>query len=114
MNVRQWARDLGMGVRFAFVGGREGWVRALLTAVGVGLGVALLLLTTAIPSMQSVRHDRESARADVDYSDLDKRPNDHSLIVADVDTDWRDKDGRASTASPRPARCWSPPPSNGS
>ena len=97
MSVRQWVRDLGMGVRFAFVGGREGWVRALLTAVGVGLGVALLLLTTAVPSMQSVRHDRESARADVDYSMLDQTANDHSLLIADVDTDWRDKDirGRA-------------------
>ncbi|MGV9230740.1 FtsX-like permease family protein [Streptomyces nigra] len=109
MNVRQWARDLGMGVRFAFVGGREGWVRALLTAVGVGLGVALLLLTTAIPSMQSVRHDRESARADVDYSQLDKRPNDHSLIVADVDTDWRDKDIRGRAIEREGAKAPLPP-----
>ncbi|MEU6544340.1 FtsX-like permease family protein [Streptomyces sp. NPDC046859] len=109
MNVRQWARDLGMGVRFAFVGGREGWVRALLTAVGVGLGVALLLLTTAVPSMQSVRHERESARADVDYSRLDTKANDHSLLIADVDTDWRDKDIRGRALEREGAKAPLPP-----
>lgn len=56
--MRQWTRDLAMGVRFAFAGGREGWIRAVLTAVGVGLGVALLLLTTALPNALAVRHDR--------------------------------------------------------
>ncbi|MGV9641283.1 FtsX-like permease family protein [Streptomyces sp. NPDC003514] len=109
MNVRQWARDLGMGVRFAFVGGREGWVRALLTAVGVGLGVALLLLTTAVPSMQSVRHDRESARADIDYSRLDKKANDHSLLIADMDTDWRNKDIRGRGIEREGAKAEPPP-----
>lgn len=40
MNVRQWAADLMLGVRFAFTGGREGWTRAVLTAVGVEIGRA--------------------------------------------------------------------------
>ena len=35
-----WLRDLGIGMRFAAAGGREGWARTALTAVGVGLGVA--------------------------------------------------------------------------
>ncbi|MFE5186889.1 ABC transporter permease [Streptomyces sp. NPDC056628] len=109
MNLRQWARDLGMGVRFAFVGGREGWVRALLTAVGVGLGVALLLLTTAVPSMQSVRHERETARADVDYSRQDTKANDHSLLIADVDTNWRDKDIRGRALEREDAKAPLPP-----
>ncbi|MFE9556501.1 hypothetical protein ACFYMW_29245 [Streptomyces sp. NPDC006692] len=30
--------DLGLGARFALTGGREGWVRTVLTALGVGLG----------------------------------------------------------------------------
>ena len=55
----RWARSgpgtSAMGSRFAFTGGREGWVRVLLTAVGVGLGVALLLLTAAIPSALTAR-----------------------------------------------------------
>ena len=68
MNLRQCARDLGLGVRFAFAGGREGWIRAVLTALGVGLGVAVLLLTTAVPNALAVRHDREEARMDYSFS----------------------------------------------
>lgn len=109
MSVAQWAKDLAMGVRFAFAGGREGWVRALLTAVGVGLGVALLLLTTAIPNMQQVRHDRESARADIDYSYTETKRSDATLIVADVDTDFGDKDIRGRVLEPEGSRAPLPP-----
>lgn len=96
MNLRQWARDLALGVRFAFSGGREGWIRAVLTAVGVGLGVALLLLTTAIPNVLAVRHDRSEARADL-YTGEGVRKSDRSLVVADAGTTFHDKDviGRA-------------------
>ncbi|EGX56771.1 integral membrane protein [Streptomyces zinciresistens K42] len=98
-----------MGVRFALAGGREGWVRALLTAVGVGLGVALLLLTTAVPSMQSVRRERESARDDVDYSRMDLRASDRSLLVANIDTDWRSKDIRGRALEREGAKAPLPP-----
>ncbi|MDX3516700.1 ABC transporter permease [Streptomyces scabiei] len=91
--VRQWYRDLAMGVRFTFTGGREGWIRALLTAVGVGLGVALLLLTTAIPNALDTRGAREDARQDRGIGYLEdntrSKPTDRSLIVADTDTEYR-------------------------
>ncbi|MDX3583292.1 ABC transporter permease [Streptomyces europaeiscabiei] len=96
--VRQWYRDLAMGVRFTFTGGREGWVRALLTAVGVGLGVALLLLTAAIPNALDTRGAREDARQDRGIGYLDdntrSKPTDRSLIVADADTEYRHQEIR--------------------
>jgi len=90
MSVRQWSRDLRMGTKFAFTGGREGWVRVLLTAVGVGLGVALLLLTTAIPSALAERHQRGEARPNYPFAQSDKpRPKaDNTLLVAMADTSY--------------------------
>jgi hypothetical protein len=83
-----------MGARFAFTGGREGWTRVLLTAVGVGLGVALLLLTTAIPNALSVRHQRDAARLDYTYSQNPPPKADDTLVIADTDTTYRDKEIR--------------------
>ena len=111
MNLRGWARDLGLGVRFAFTGGREGWVRALLTATGVGLGVALLLLTTAIPNALAVRQDREDARRDLYYgSTLTKVPrSDRSLLIAHSNTTFREKDVRGRELKPEGPRAPLPP-----
>ncbi|MEV6112034.1 FtsX-like permease family protein [Streptomyces sp. NPDC052109] len=103
MNARQWSRDLGMGVRFAFTGGREGWIRLLLTAVGVGLGVALLLLTTAIPNALAVRHDRDEARLDYTYGP--KRPKAaNTLLISDADTTYRGDDVRGRLVEPEGPR----------
>ncbi|MFI1941472.1 FtsX-like permease family protein [Streptomyces purpureus] len=63
MNVRTWARDLTLGARFAVAGGRRGWIRTALTAVGVGLGVALLLVAASVPDLIQNRADRSDARA---------------------------------------------------
>ncbi|MEU9988468.1 FtsX-like permease family protein [Streptomyces sp. NPDC048045] len=103
MKVRQWARDLAMGARFAFTGGREGWVRVLLTAVGVGLGVALLLLTTAIPNALAVRHDRDQARADYTYDSLGKKGA-NTLIIADADSTYHGEDVRGRLVEPEGPR----------
>ncbi|MFD0001949.1 ABC transporter permease [Streptomyces sp. NPDC127178] len=105
----QWAKDLGMGVRFAFAGGREGWVRALLTAVGVGLGVALLLLTTAIPSALSERDRRGSARDDFTYSGTVMPKAVDTLIVASADTEYRGDDVRGRLLEPEGALAPLPP-----
>ncbi|MGW3496986.1 ABC transporter permease [Streptomyces sp. NPDC001020] len=102
MSVRQWSRDLRMGAKFAFTGGREGWIRVLLTAVGVGLGVALLLLTTAIPSALTAREQRGNARADypVHYDNPERPKADNTLVIAKLDTTYDNKNVRGRLVQP--------------
>ncbi|MFF5521093.1 ABC transporter permease [Streptomyces coeruleorubidus] len=109
MSASQWARDLGMGIRFAFAGGREGWIRALLTAVGVGLGVALLLLTTAIPNALAERDRREEARSDHTFSQQKIPKADDTLIILDSDTTFRDQDVRGRMLEAEGPRAPLPP-----
>ncbi|CAL9435235.1 ABC transporter permease [Streptomyces sp. enrichment culture] len=108
MNARQWTRDLGMGLRFAFAGGREGWIRALLTAVGVGLGVALLLLTTALPGALAERDRREEARLNYTYGEEIGRGDD-TLMTADVDTAFGDLHVRGRILEPEGDKAPLPP-----
>lgn len=111
MKLRQWMRDLTIGARFAVAGGREGWARILLTAVGVGLGVALLLLTTAIPNALAVRHDREEARTDLalTYGHAPLRKAEGTLVVGEAGTIFRDKDVRGRALQPEGPEAPLPP-----
>ncbi|MDQ0833145.1 hypothetical protein QF032_004989 [Streptomyces achromogenes] len=109
MSLGQWSRDLGLGIRFALSGGREGWIRAVLTAVGVGLGVAVLLLTTAVPNVISVRHERAEARLDWAFIDPPPARADDTLLIAQVDTTFRDKDVRGRLVEPEGPRAPLPP-----
>ncbi|MCT7354666.1 ABC transporter permease [Streptomyces sp. 15-116A] len=108
MSARDWARDLAMGTRFAFAGGREGWIRAVLTAVGVGLGVALLLLTTAIPNALAERHRRDEARLDYTFGQVIPKADD-TLVIADIDTEFRDRDVRGRLMEPEGPKAPLPP-----
>jgi hypothetical protein len=110
MNARTWIRDLSMGARFAVTGGREGWTRTLLTAVGVGLGVGLLLLTTAVPNVLGARHDRDDARYDFSFETTKKIPAaDDTLVVAHVDTSFHDDDVRGRLLQPEGPEAPLPP-----
>ncbi|MEU3433366.1 FtsX-like permease family protein [Streptomyces sp. NPDC006863] len=87
-------RDLGLGVRFAAAGGREGWIRTLLTAVGVGLGVALLLLASSVPHLLDERNAREQARGETRISDApDARAakSDSSVVRINATSEYRDR-----------------------
>ena len=108
MSVGQWSRDLAMGARFALAGGREGWTRSLLTAVGVGLGVALLL-TTAIPNALAERDRREEARSDHTLGQQKMPKADDTLVVVDADTTFRDLDVRGRLVEPDGPRAPLPP-----
>ncbi|MCX5177228.1 FtsX-like permease family protein [Streptomyces virginiae] len=89
--LQVWARDLGMGTRFAFGGGREGWIRTLLTGVGVGLGVALLLISTAIPGALAQRYERGDARSTLN-SERAEAPGPDTLLIARIGQTYRHKD----------------------
>lgn len=106
---RDWARDLGLGLRFAAGGGREGWLRTVLTAVGVGLGVALLLLASAVPAMM---HTRDSKRVARDYSSAGHylaHPTDSTLLAADATTTFHDKTVFGTLLQPEGPRSPHPP-----
>ncbi|MFF6905995.1 FtsX-like permease family protein [Streptomyces sp. NPDC012389] len=87
-------RDLGLGIRFAAAGGREGWIRTLLTAVGVGLGVALLLLASSVPHMLDERSARDQARKEAPASgasDGRAAKSDSSVVRINTTTEYHDR-----------------------
>ncbi|WP_405673439.1 ABC transporter permease [Streptomyces uncialis] len=107
--VSGWTRDLGMGVKFAFTGGRESWVRTLLTAIGVGLGAAMLLLTTSVPEALAERTARGDARLDTSYSGKPLAKADNTLLTAPADTSFRDRDVRGRLLKAEGPRAPLPP-----
>ncbi|MFF4492871.1 ABC transporter permease [Streptomyces sp. NPDC001546] len=90
-SLRAWTRDLALGARFAFGAGRRGWTRTLLTGVGVGLGVALLLLSTSVPGALTARHAREDARSLLGATEA-RAPGRDTLLVARLDQTYRQQD----------------------
>ncbi|MFI9078367.1 FtsX-like permease family protein [Streptomyces sioyaensis] len=80
-----WARDLAMGMRFAAGSGREGWIRTALTAAGVALGVAVLLLGASVPGVLDSLHGREKARENLGQAHP-PRAADDTLRYASSDT----------------------------
>ncbi|MFF1507453.1 FtsX-like permease family protein [Streptomyces sp. NPDC058326] len=89
MTLRTWSRDLMLGARFAVAGGRSGLLRTLLTATGVGFGVALLLLASSFPNMLFQREVREAVRA-VDGSAQVTSPRPDSFLHLGRNTVYRD------------------------
>lgn len=88
-----WLRELLLGARMALAGGRSGLARAALTAVGVGLGVAMLLAAVSIPNMMQARSDRGASRADQNYGTQVER-TDRSTLVGATDMAYRTDDIR--------------------
>ncbi|WP_406093083.1 ABC transporter permease [Streptomyces sp. NBC_01013] len=92
--IASWLRDLGLGIRFAAGGGREGWVRTLLTAVGVGLGVALLLTASSVPHMLDARSARDQARSETkvsDSPDASAKKSDSTVLRTEASTEYHDR-----------------------
>ncbi|MBN3930464.1 ABC transporter permease [Streptomyces verrucosisporus] len=94
----RWAADLAMGVRFALAGGRESWVRTVLTAVGVGLGVAVLLVAASVPNMLGARDARGEAREAFGFGQVER--SDHSALHIWSDTEFRGEGVRGRYIEP--------------
>ncbi|HZG03395.1 MAG TPA: FtsX-like permease family protein [Streptomyces sp.] len=95
----RWAADLVLGARFALAGGREGWARTVLTAVGVGLGVAVLLVATSVPNMLGAREARAEARENYGISE-EVKPSDRSALYLHADTEYRGENVRGRYLQP--------------
>jgi hypothetical protein len=81
--------DLLFGARLAVAGGRDGWTRALLAAVAMGIGVAALLLAAAVPGALDARQARLDARM---WQHADQIPAAaDTLLLRQVDTAFRDQ-----------------------
>lgn len=87
-----WVRDLGLGARFAIAGGRAGWTRTALTGIGVGLGVALLLLAASVPSILSSRGERGDARNVPVFYEESLKPGPHTFLYVNGSTAWHDQE----------------------
>ncbi|MBB4911777.1 ABC transporter permease [Actinophytocola algeriensis] len=61
MNVRGWMSDLVLGVRLAVGGGRTSWARLALSAVGIAIATAVLLVAASAGTMHQEREVRQYA-----------------------------------------------------
>lgn len=104
-----WARDLALGARLARSGGRGARSRLLLTALGVALGVALLLGAASLPQLISARDARTAARSDLQFTDMPQRAGAETLLVADVHDRFRGADVRGRILRAEGPRAPAPP-----
>ncbi|MFP8963172.1 FtsX-like permease family protein [Streptomyces nanhaiensis] len=94
----RWAADLAMGARFALTGGRESWIRTVLTAVGVGLGVAVLMVAASVPNMLGAREARGEARENFGFGPVER--SDRSALYTWSDTEFRGEGVRGRYIEP--------------
>jgi len=80
--------DLALGVRLSVGGGRSGWARLALIAVGIGLGVAMLLVAASIPTVLEARTTRADARAVPWEQEL--TPGEPTVLAQEVKSSFRD------------------------
>ncbi|MFJ6212554.1 FtsX-like permease family protein [Streptomyces sp. NPDC092296] len=101
--------ELAMGFRMAATGGRDSLTRALLTAVGVALGVAMLLLASSIPAMMQGRQARSEARFELAGGPQAQHRTDRTLLIAYVDTSYHGEEVRGRLIQPEGAKAVPPP-----
>lgn len=108
MTPRRWLTDLALGARMAGSGGRSGRARTALTALGVGLGAALLLLAASVPAALAARDDRVE-RIEVQWGQDVAQPAADTLLVRHYDLEFRDQGVRGLLVQPEGAKPPLPP-----
>jgi hypothetical protein len=82
-----------LGMRLAFAGGRRGWTRTALSAAGVALGTAVLLLSASVPVMLDARQARIESFGPFTGGE-EVPPGDATLLVGVVESTWHGSDVR--------------------
>ncbi|MEV4756761.1 ABC transporter permease [Micromonospora sp. NPDC049559] len=105
----RWGRDLALGMRLVVSGGRESLLRGAMAAVGVGLGVALLLVAASISTMLHDRTARGAARDDMHLGVEAPAPGPRTMLVGQFDTSYRTAPVRGRILRPEGADAPVPP-----
>ncbi|GAA1936122.1 ABC transporter permease [Kitasatospora viridis] len=84
----RWFTGLALGLRMALTGGRDARLRTVLTAIGVGLGVATLLLAASFPSVRAHRDDRLREQSGAMMAGVRIDPSPRTLLMSGVDTEY--------------------------
>lgn len=91
--LRTRISDFRLGVRLAVGGSRTPWGRLTLATIGIGLGVAVLLLASSVPNMKQARDERQEARIGGIYGAYSAGPSsaehDPALLMARQGTRFR-------------------------
>jgi hypothetical protein len=85
--MRRWGAELALGMRLSVSGGRSGRVRLVMIAIGVGLGVAMLLAAATIPNLMAARDVRLTARTVELNQPVPQGPD--TLLVNSGGTEYR-------------------------
>ena len=82
--------DLRLGAGLALRGGRESLLRTLLSALGVGVATATLLLAASLPTILEHRDERSAARMDYEVAEYPPpEAGNDTLVFHIADTDYR-------------------------
>src|SRR5690242_12563927 len=87
--MSRWGTELALGARLSVSGGRGGWARLALISVGVGLGVAMLLIAASVPTLMSARNGRIDAR-NPHSANAQMPRGDDTALVKSVTAEYRD------------------------
>jgi ABC-type lipoprotein release transport system permease subunit len=101
-------RELALGARLTVAGGRTGLLRTAITALGVALGVTVLLVAASIPSIHGERQARGDARSDFGFDQAAGKDG-AGVLVADANTRFRERDIRGRLVQAEAAGAPAPP-----